>query len=143
MTDENMDPGPPAEPGEGSLRAKNLKNAVLVLRPQRYGEEPGKADPKTGEVKPWRYVETDVWVLDRAGIVESGTNVRFSWWRAVPQLQDRIGQFIGCKAVEQDDNSVVLVPLEGEARKVAAQVIADLQAGDDTVEAPPNDEDFG
>lgn len=118
----------PAELPEGGnpdrLNAKNLKNCVLVVKPTSHETIPGK------DGKPWEFVECDVWVLDRTGVVETGQGVRFSWWRAVRRLQGQIGEFVGCKPVEQDDNSVDLLPLEGDAKKVAEQVVADIKSSE-------------
>jgi hypothetical protein len=80
-----------------------------------------------------------VWVLDRQGITAHETGVRFSWWKAVDQLQDMIGKFVSCKPVEQADNSVSLVPLTGAAKEVALQAIKTIEAGDSP--EPPSDDD--
>lgn len=114
-----IDP-PPAPEGGTNLRAADLKNRVLLLRPTGHDTVEGK------DGKPWEFVECDVWVLDRAGIVEEGTGVRFSWWKAVAQLKGSIGQFVACKPVEQDDRSVELLPLSGDARQVAEKVAAEI-----------------
>ena len=120
MTDELMDPPEPGDE-EPRLKAKNLKNRPLLIRPTDHRTETGQ------DGKPWEYVECDVWVLDRSGVEEEATGVRFSWWRARNQIKNAMGRFIACRPVEQDDNSVILVPLKDEARKVAGQVMADLQ----------------
>ena len=130
MSDEGFsDPGELPEGGDANrMNAKNLKNQVLLLKPTLHDTVPGTKPNANGEVKPWEFVECDVWVLDRTGVVETGQGVRFSWWRAVRRLQSQIGEFVACKPMEQDDNSVDLVPLEGDARKVAAQVVADIRS---------------
>lgn len=116
-----LDPPPAPETSETLVRAADLKNRVLLLRPTGLGEWPARDD------KPAQpFVACDVWVLDRSGIEAAHTDVRFSWWRAVAQLKDRIGQFTACRPVERDDRSVELVPLSAEARKVAEQVAHDL-----------------
>lgn len=123
-----IDP-PPAPEGAGLLRAADLKNRVLLLRPQVHDTVEGK------DGKPWEFVSCDVWVLDRAGIEHHAEGVRFSWWKAVAQLKDQIGDLIACKPVEQDDRSIELVPLGGEARKVAERVAAEID-GATTGEEP-------
>jgi hypothetical protein len=72
-----------------------------------------------------------VWVLDRAGIDIHDEGVRISWWKAVEQLKDNIGQLVACKPVEQADNSIELTPLAGEARTVAERVAATIGVADD------------
>lgn len=118
-----VDPTPPPEPGEGNrLRARDLKNTPLILKPVREGNEPGKDN------KPWVYIECEVWTLDRQGVVAHETGIRFSWWRAVEQLKSQIGQYVACRPVEQDDNSIILTPLSGAAREVAEAALATLAA---------------
>lgn len=128
-----IDP-PPAPEGGQNLRAADLKNRVLLLRPTEHDTVEGK------DGKPWEFVACDVWVLDRAGIVETGHGVRFSWWKAVAQLKDAIGRFVACKPVEQEDRSVELMPLPGDARAVAEKVAAEL-SGPTPVPAAPAYED--
>lgn len=125
MTDF-VDPPEPPDPDAG-MKAKNLKNRVCLFRPTAMGEWPAKeaeGDEKAKAAQP--YVECDVWVLESEGVVEEGTGVRVGWWRAVEQLKDSLGKFVGGKPVEQDDRSVVLVPLSGSAREVAGKVVASL-----------------
>ncbi len=121
-----MDP-PAVEEGAGGdyIKAKDLKNRVVVLRPNGLNTEPGK------DGKPWTYIEADVWVLETHGVVETGTNVRFSWWRAVSQLKSCIGELVACKPTELDDNSVELMPLTGNAREVAEAVSKRISSGED------------
>lgn len=53
---EIMDPPTPPEPSEGdNLKAKNLKNLPIILRPVRVTEEPGKVTEQDPDPKPWRY----------------------------------------------------------------------------------------
>ena len=62
-------------PGEEQtlLRAKDLKNVPLLLKPgQKYKKDDG------ADGKPWVYVECEVATLDRQGIVEHADNVRIS-----------------------------------------------------------------
>jgi len=134
MSDELQDPGAVPE-GGSNMKAKDLKNQVLLLKPTGLGEWPAKDaeyDAEGNVVNEAKnaqpYVICDVWVLDRSGVVDTGQGVRFSWWKAVEQLKDKIGQYVGCKPVEQDDRSVALAPLEGTGREVAAQVIKDIHS---------------
>lgn len=132
---------PPAPEGGHNLRAADLKNRVLLLRPTQHDTVEGK------DGKPWEFVACDVWVLDRAGIVEQGDGVRFSWWKAVAQLKDSIGRFVACKPVEQEDRSVELVPLTGEARSVAERVAKEVNgehplSNDEFSDAPFSDDEL-
>jgi hypothetical protein len=123
----------PPEPPEGgsSMRAKDLVNKVCLFRPTGFGEWPATDDKKAQP-----YVECDVWVLDRAGILEEGTGVRVGWWKAVEQLRGAIGQVVGAKPEqEQGSNAIHLLRLEGEARAVAAKVTAEIEA-----QSPADDE---
>ena len=126
------DPGVPPEAGTAGsrLRAKNLKNTPLILRPREVKSAEGR--DREGNPKMYDYMECDVWVLDRQGVVESDTGIRVTWWRALEQLKNaRMGSLIACRPVEQDDNSVVLAALEGAARDVAEIVAAEIEAGGD------------
>lgn len=129
-----VDP-PPAPEGSPLMRAADLKNRPVVLRPTRYDSVEGK------DGKPWTFVECDVWVLDRAGVVEHAAGVRFSWWKAVEQLRETLGDLVACKPVEQEDRSVELLPLTGEARAVAERVAAEITAAD-TAASVVSDEPF-
>lgn len=133
---EFLDPPPPPDPGE-RMKAADLKNKVVLLRPTKHDVIDGKPDPKTGEVKPWEFVECDVWVLDRVGIVEQDRGIRISWWRAVAQLCEAIGSFVACKPLEQEDRSVILASLVGESREVATQAIKEIEAAPAVNEEPP------
>lgn len=134
----DIDPTEPPEPGDGSgMRAKNLKNLPLIIRPKKVDTATGK------DGDDYEYIGADVWVLDSSGIVDSGTGVQFSWWRAREQLRNRVGEFVACRPAEQDDNSVILVPLKDKARKVAEQVIAELKRESDAgLPPPPSEEPF-
>jgi hypothetical protein len=114
------DPSP--APESSQLRAKNLKNKPLLVRPGEEGEQQGK------DGNPWRYIVCEVVALDRSGIVERGDGVRFSWARALPQLIDGRDIWIACRPVE-DGNAVILEPLDGAERDVAERVLDEL--GDD------------
>lgn len=114
---------PPAPEGGGSIRAKDLVNKVCLFKPTGQGVWPASDDKKEQP-----YVECDVWVLDRAGILEEGTGVRVAWWKAVDQLSGKMGEFVGAKPMQiEGSNAIELRPLEGEARSVAAAVTADLE----------------
>lgn len=118
---------PPPEPGEASgLRAKQLKNQPIVLLPTGVGV--GKGKDREGNPTEYEYINCTVWVLDRQGVTDSAEGVQFSWWRAREQLRDLIGQYVACRPVEQDDNSVILTELSGEALAVAAKVVESLKA---------------
>jgi hypothetical protein len=119
---------PPPVP-ETHLRPSDLKNRVLLLRPCRHDVVEGR------DGKPWEFVECCVWVLDRAGVVEYAENVRLSWRKAVAQLRLVMGQLVACRPVEQEDRSIELVPLKGEARAVAERVAAGIIAD----EGPPTE----
>lgn len=119
------------------MRAKDLVNKVCVFRPLSLGEWPAKAATETEKaMKAQPYVECDVWVLDRQGITEEGTGVRVGWWKAVEQLKAcGLGSFVPAKPrTEEGSNAIYLAPLTPEARQVATQVIAAL-------EAPPNSDE--
>ena len=121
-----LDPPDPPE-GSASLKAKDLKNKVCLFRPTAIGEWPAKEATEDQKAQgPQPYVECDVWVLDRAGVVEEGTGVRVGWWKAVAQLKESIGQIVAAKPMEQEDRSIVLVTLTGDARDVAAKVSSEL-----------------
>ena len=127
-----LDPPTPPEPSEGgSLKARDLKNLPIILRPVRVAEEPGKRDPEKPdeEPKPWKFVECDVWVLGAGGVEQEGTGLRISWWRAYEQIKNAIGRFIPCRPVQQDDRSVILVPLKGDTRAAAERIVADVETG--------------
>lgn len=115
-----IDP-PEVELPEGNeIRAESLKNRVCLFLPQLIGEEPGKFD------KPWRYIECDVAVLDRAGIEQVGRGVRIAWahpyWSLREALEQRPGSVVAGKpkqAADPDSKAVQLVALTGEAKRVA------------------------
>jgi hypothetical protein len=111
---------PVAPPAESSgLRAKDLKNRSLLVRPGEYHEEDGR------DGKPWKYFQAEVYVLDRSGIVEHGDGVRISWARTLNQLGDAAGEWIAVRPVE-DGNAVILEPLTGDDLAVAERVLDEL-----------------
>jgi len=136
MTDEFVDPG---EPGElsSSLRAKDLINKPCLIRPNGVESAMGKDD--AGNDKPYEFVSCDVWVLDRAGIVETGTNVQFSWKRAMPQLTDRLGQFVAATPRRNEDNSITLQPFSEEGKHVARLAIKEIKGGVSDLSVPEED----
>jgi hypothetical protein len=114
------------------------------LRPTGEGEYPAREfDGKMRAAAP--YIECDVWVFDRQGVTQTGTEVRISWRRAVAQLDGLFGELVACKPVEQDDRSVILVGLTGAAREVASKIVAEIEGGDHAPEQreyPPDEEPF-
>jgi hypothetical protein len=108
-------------PESSGLRAKDLKNLpCLVLPGEQLQEEKSAKDDK-----PWEFVECEVIVLDRSGIVQRADGVRISWARAVPQLLDAKGQWLAVRPVE-DGNAVVLEELTGADLEVAKRVLDEL-----------------
>jgi hypothetical protein len=137
-TDDFVDPG---EPGEltAYMKAKDLLNLALVIRPNEVRHD-GDGKDDNGNPKAYTYVNCDVWVIDGSGIVDSGTGVQFSWARVLPQLSDRIGQFVAAKPVILGDNSRVLQPLSDTGKAMARKVIAEIKAGGAALnEEPPAD----
>lgn len=141
MSDEAVleDPGPPPEGGQ-FLKAADLKNKPLLVKPTGTGwydakpASPAELDDQGNVVReaqkeqgPQEYVECDVWVLDRAGVVEEGTGVRIGWWKAVGQLKDKMGRYVGGVPLkEANSNSIVFEKLDDTHRAVAAQVVKDI-----------------
>ena len=126
MSDEFVDPG---EPGavKAYMKATDLLNLPLILRPTELRHD-GKGTDDNGNPQAYTYVSCDVWVFDGSGVTDTGTGVQFSWKRVVPQLSDRIGEFVAAKPVMLGDNSRVLQPLTDEGKKAARRVIADIKA---------------
>lgn len=132
----------PIEPPEGgqSMKATDLQNKVCLFRPTGTGEWPAKPDEydDAGNVVkkargPQTYIECDVWVLDRQGILEHGTGVRVSWWKAVAQLQSvDLGDFVlAMPRKEEDSNAVVLVKTsKQEWRDVGERVVKEIRSSD-------------
>jgi hypothetical protein len=110
---------PSPAPESSQLRAKDLKNLPLLVRPGEYREEEGR------DGKPWNFVECEVIVLDRSGIVQRADELRFSWARAIPQLREFTGEWVACRPVEEDQ-AVVLAPLTGADLDVAQRVLDEL-----------------
>lgn len=115
-----IDP-PPAPEGGNQAKPSDLLNQPILVRATGTGvwgedsKSPGKP-----------YIVADVWTLDRAGIVEQHDGMWISWWKAVEQLKDNIGQIVACRPTKQEDNSIELTPLEGAAREVAVTAAATL-----------------
>lgn len=120
-----IDPPPAPEPGEGSIRAKDLRNRVVVLRATGTGLDEAVLD-KNG--KPWTWVTCDVWVIDRAGIELAESGLRVSWWRVQDQLKQAGESFVAGRVSEQEDKSVILTPVTGTAREVLEQVMPEILA---------------
>ena len=121
-----VDPGEPGELTSGFLKAKDLINKPLIIRPRAVRYD-GKGKDADGNPTTYTYIDCDVWVLDRAGVVEESTGVRIAWKRVIPQLEDRIDQFVAGTPVVMDDNSRVLQPFsKPESRELASRVIAEI-----------------
>jgi len=130
MTDryDLEDPDPPPDAGEGStLRAKDLKNKPLLIRPTAIGTDIGKDGTE------YEYVACEVWTLDRMGIEDHSTDVRFTWWRVKPVLREKMGHLIAARPVQQDDNSVILERLTGPAREAAEKAVVEIRPSIDSV----------
>jgi hypothetical protein len=97
-----------------------LKNRPCILRPTMRG----KAESKDGSE--WNYIECDVWLLDRSGVERHEEDVRISWKRVMPQLDGKFGQYVLCRPKETEGGGVVLVGLDGEARKDAERIVDEL-----------------
>ncbi len=136
-----IDPPPAPEAGEGSgIRAKDLKNKVVVLR--RTGE--GRDDTiRDKNDRAWVWTEADVWVIDRAGIELHESGLRVSWWRVQEQLKQAGDSFVAGKIVEQEDRSVILAPVAGAAREVLEKVMPEIIATPDSAQNQPEDDGFG
>lgn len=130
MTDEFVDPG---EPGEltGMMKSKDLINKPLIIRPRAVRHD-GQGKDDDGNPTTYSYVNCDVWVLDRAGVVESGTDVQFSWKRVIPQLADRIDKYVAGTPRVTDNNSRVLEPFTDKGKEIARRVIGEIKAGEAT-----------
>lgn len=128
MTDTFVDPGPPGEPpAREYMKSKDLINKPLIILPTELRHD-GNGKDNDGNPKAYDYVNAEVWVIDRAGVVEHGEDVQFSWVRVIPQLTDRLGKFVLAKPVVDADNSRILVPLSPEAKEVAGKAIAEIRA---------------
>lgn len=125
MTDElSTDVPAPPEASEGEfVKAADLKNLPVIWHPVSEGQWPEK-DGKPGGT----FVECSVWVLGVGGIEKHADRVRVSWWRAKAQLKERMGGFLGAKAIEQDDRSVILTPLSAKALELAKSVMDEVRA---------------
>jgi hypothetical protein len=131
---------PPGEPNK-TPRAKDLKNVPMLLKPgQKYVID-------GADEKKWTYVECDVVTLDRQGVVGQYEDVRFSWGRTLPQLEERKGQWLACKAIDTGEG-IIFVGLEGRELETAVRVIGEIvypdgqrELLDDDVAPPPDDED--
>src|SRR5262245_26840495 len=100
------DPPAPPEPGEGgSLRAKDTKNKVVVLKATGTGLDESRPDSKG---RPWEWTTCQAWVIDRSGIEHYEPELRISWWRVRAQLEEAGGKFVAGKVTEQEDNSIIL-----------------------------------
>jgi hypothetical protein len=146
MSDLFVDPG---EPGElkGSLRAKDLINKPLLIRPLSEQTVEGQ------DSKPWHFVECDIAVIGMGGIEDHASGVRISWVRVLPQLTQRMtekpGAWVGGIPKVQQDNSVVLTPFSDKGRETASnlmpQVVAVFKPAEQNIAPPafdPGEEPF-
>jgi hypothetical protein len=143
----------PVDPPEGgqSMKAADLQNKVCLFRPTGTGEWPAKEARVDEQGKEWKaqgpqpYIECDVWVLDRAGILEEGTGVRVSWWKVVKQLEAvEFGEFVlGMPRKEDDSNAIVLIKTaKDEWRDIGARVVKEIDATATVVtEREPGEDD--
>ena len=113
-----VDPGEPGDAAAGGLRAKDLVNRPLLIRPYAKGTDVGKEDGRE-----YAFVLADVAVLGAAGVEEHSTGVRFSWKRAIPQLEARMGEWVGATPKAQEDKSVILVAFGDRGREAAARAL--------------------
>lgn len=134
----------PADPPEASerLKAGDLKNKVCIFRPTAVDVWPDREEEGRTK-KGGKYIECDVWVLDRAGIVEESTGVRISWWRAVAQLEPHIGEYVLASPREQDDRSVILIKTSSEEwRAAGAAAVESIQTTTVAASLGAEDDDF-
>lgn len=140
MTDETDTIEDPGEPGEPTtyLKAKDLPGFACIFIPRTTGEWPAKEEIKddAGVVTqkkqgPQPYVECTVHTFDRAGLLESSEGVKVSWVRVYPQLEDKTNRYVAARPEKQDDNSIILTPLDEEHKAVARKIVEDLKAAID------------
>lgn len=151
MSDDILDPG---EPGDAatSLKAKDLVGHPCIFVPYatgRWDDKEAETDDAGNVVKAAEkggpYVECHVVKLDRAGIVEESDGVRVSWYRVIPQLEDKIGRYIAAMPVQDqatgNGKSIILTPLSDAMKTVARDAVAALKAEKEYV-PPPGEETF-
>jgi hypothetical protein len=109
---------PPSE--SSGFRAKDTVGLPLLILPGERKSEKSKRDDK-----PWDYVDCRVIVLNDSGIEKQGDGVRYSWARALAQLEDAHGEWIAVRPVE-DGNAIVLEELTGADLEVAERVLDEL-----------------
>lgn len=116
-------PPAPPEPSEGGgLRAKDLKNRVVVLRPTTTGSQVVQ-DKQTKEDRNWEFVVCQCWVIDGSDEPEVyEPELRIGWWRVKAQLEGEMGNYVVGRVVQQDDNSIILAPLD-ERRMAAVEKV--------------------
>lgn len=136
MSDEGFTDPVPAPEGGGGLRAAELVGQFCLFRVTGEGmwdAKPAQEATADTPAKPAQeakpYIECDVWTFDRAGQTGSGTGVRVSWWKAVEQLKAAgIGAFVAARPMTAPGSKAVeLVTLEGDARKAATALVADIK----------------
>lgn len=134
-----VDPGEPGAAAIGGLRAKDLVNRPLLIRPVETGTDIGKEDGRE-----YRFVVCDVAVLGAAGVEEHSSGVRCYWKRAIPQLEARMGQWVGATPKAQEDKSVILVGFADRGREVAARLMPEVTALFGAARpAPVHEADYG
>jgi hypothetical protein len=131
---ELSDPPDAPEPGATRTKPRELLNQPVVLLPTGIRTAHDKVKNEDFEV-----VDCHFWTLDRSGVVADG-ETGISWWRAREQLRGMLGQYVACRPVQGDDNSISLARLAGAAREVAAKAIAGLSAP--LVEEVPADDQW-
>jgi hypothetical protein len=110
---------PPSE--SGGFRAKDTVGLPLLLLPGERRSEKSKRDEK-----PWEYFDCRVIVLNDSGIEKEADGVRYSWSRALAQLEDAHGEWIAVRPVE-DGNAIVFEELTGADLDVAERVLDELE----------------
>lgn len=138
MSDEGFqDPAPPPDATERLKGTTMVGQNCLILWSGEEGEWPAKeATPATETEKaqkakpPQRYLECSVWTLDRAGVVAHADDVRISWWRVVPDLEQNRHKYLCARPTKDTDNSIILAKVtDGDVRAAAARLVEELIAG--------------
>lgn len=140
-----VDPPDPPEEGAAQLRAKDLKNRVVVLRPVSVGEWPARAaaDGKPAQ-QAQAWIGCECWVIDGSETFEQfEPEVRISWWRTVEQLKDCMGEFVVGRVTEQEDRSIILARLSDRQKagvdRVWEQIVGMVGGAGDGAASPTPD----
>lgn len=130
-----VDPPAPPEPGETGLRAKDLKNRIVVLRATGTGIDTERLDDAG---RPWEWTTCDAWVIDRSGVEQHVSGLRVSWWRVREQLNAAGGNYVAGRVVQGSDNSVTLEAVVGPKREMLTstmkEIIASVEADEEELE---------